>query len=62
MVLAAVSHIASGHGSPAHALKYASLYLALLFIGPGRYSLDYLLGRFRLSRTLANENLLPPDA
>lgn len=45
MSMAAVSHIASGCGSPAHALKYASLYLAFLFIGPGKYSLDYLLSR-----------------
>jgi putative oxidoreductase len=45
MAMAAVSHIASGRGSPAHALKYASLYLAFLFIGPGKYSLDHLLSR-----------------
>ncbi|MFC1547825.1 DoxX family protein [Candidatus Neomarinimicrobiota bacterium] len=50
MVLAAVSHIASGRGSPAHALKYASLYLAVLFTGPGKYSLDYLLNRIKQSQ------------
>jgi putative oxidoreductase len=62
MMMAAVSHIASGRGNPAHALKYASLYLALLFIGPGKYSLDHLLGRFNQSRTIKEKSPLPPEA
>ncbi len=47
MVMASVSHIASGRGSPGNALKNASLFLSLLFIGPGKYSLDELIRRKR---------------
>lgn len=45
MVVAATHHIVSGQGSPSHAVKNAGLFAGLLFIGPGRYSLDHLLAR-----------------
>ncbi|MDA2938257.1 DoxX family protein [Acidobacteria bacterium AH-259-A15] len=41
MVMASVSHYASGRGNPGHAVKNASLFLALIFTGPGKYSLDH---------------------
>lgn len=50
MIMASVSHIASGRGSPAHPLKNATLFLSLLFIGPGKYSLDELIRRRRQSK------------
>ncbi|MDH3497343.1 MAG: DoxX family protein [Gemmatimonadota bacterium] len=43
MVVATNSHLATGQGSPAHAFKNAWLFLGLLFVGPGRYSVDHWL-------------------
>ena len=45
MFVATVNHIATGRGSPAHAFKNAWLFAGLFLIGPGRYSVDYLLAR-----------------
>lgn len=45
MFVATVNHISTGRGSPAHAFKNASLFAGLFLIGPGRYSLDYVLAR-----------------
>lgn len=39
MVVAASSHIAAGEG-PWHATEMATVFVALLLLGPGRYSLD----------------------
>ena len=50
MIMASLSHIVSGRGSPGHALKYASLFIGLLFIGPGKYSLDEWILRKRQSK------------
>jgi putative oxidoreductase len=43
MVVATTNHIATGQGTPAHAFKNAWLFAGLVLVGPGRYSLDYLL-------------------
>jgi putative oxidoreductase len=47
MVVAAINHYASGRGSPAHSAKNAFLFLGLIFIGPGKYSLDAMINRKR---------------
>ena len=47
MVVATTNHVVSGQGSPAHAFKNAWLFAGLFLTGPGRYSLDHLLGRRR---------------
>jgi len=44
MFVAASSHIAAGEG-PWHATEMATVFVALLLTGPGRYSIDaYLFG------------------
>lgn len=45
MLVAALRHISAGDGfiSYSHSLEAAILFFALLFIGPGRYSLDITL-------------------
>lgn len=40
MIMASISHIATGRGSPGHSLRYAAISLGLIFTGPGKYSLD----------------------
>jgi putative oxidoreductase len=45
MVVATTNHFVTGQGSPAHSLKNAFLFAGLLFIGPGRYSIDALLSK-----------------
>jgi putative oxidoreductase len=40
MIVAATQHIVTGQGSPWHAIEAGVLFLSLIFIGPGRYSLD----------------------
>jgi hypothetical protein len=50
MVVATTNHIATGQGTPAHAFKNAWLFAGLVLVGPGRYSLDYLLAS-RAERT-----------
>jgi len=47
MFMASVSHLASGRGNPGHAVKNTFLFLGLIFIGPGKYSLDALIARNR---------------
>lgn len=44
MIVAASMHIATGQGSPWHAIEAGVLFLSLIFIGPGAYSLDAVLG------------------
>ncbi|WP_133273050.1 DoxX family protein [Hymenobacter radiodurans] len=45
MIMAAIMHISKGDGFAgySHAVESAFVFLGLLFIGPGRYSLDRLL-------------------
>ncbi len=46
MLMASISHFASGRGTPAHAFKNLWVVLGLFYIGPGRYSLDaWIAGR-----------------
>lgn len=40
MAVAASMHIITGNGSPELALIYGTVWVALFFTGPGRYSLD----------------------
>jgi putative oxidoreductase len=43
MFVAMVNHYASGRGSPAHAAKNMFVFLGLIFVGPGKYSLDAMI-------------------
>ncbi len=47
MMVASIRHIATGRGNPAHAFKNTWLFLGLLFVGPGTYSLDDWIRRKR---------------
>ena len=47
MMVAATNHIVTGQGTPAHAFKNAFLFGGLIFVGPGRYSLDHLVAVWR---------------
>jgi len=49
MIVATTNHWVTGQGTPSHSFKNAWLFVGLLFIGPGRYSLDHLLAQ-RFSR------------
>lgn len=40
MLIAMISHISSGQGSPGNAFKNLSLFIGAYFIGPGKYSID----------------------
>jgi putative oxidoreductase len=42
MIVAFSSHVAAGEG-PWHAIEMATVFVALLVTGPGRYSVDALL-------------------
>lgn len=43
MLVASLFHINTGQGTPAHTLKNMFVLVGLLFIGPGKYSLDALI-------------------
>ena len=43
MAVAANMHVVTGRGGPAHPLKNAFFLTGLLFVGPGKYSLDALI-------------------
>ena len=45
MVVATIRHTSTGQGTPAHTAKNAAVFLGMLFIGPGKYSLDALLSK-----------------
>lgn len=45
MLVATNMHIVTGRGGPAHALKNAFFLAGLIFIGPGKYSLDAMISR-----------------
>jgi putative oxidoreductase len=53
MVIATISHMATGQGTPAHAFKNAWLFAGLVLLGPGRYSLDHFLTRRNVRATAA---------
>lgn len=40
MFVAWTGHIASGQGTPAHAFKNMMVFIGLVFVGGGRYSID----------------------
>jgi len=40
MIVATTRHIVTGQGTPAHAFKNAWVFVGLLFVGPGKYSVD----------------------
>lgn len=40
MLVAMINHIVTGRGSPAHAFKNSTLFVGLMLIGPGKYSVD----------------------
>jgi len=44
MTVAANMHIQTGNGSPETALLYGIVFLALVFVGPGKYSVDEMMG------------------
>lgn len=50
MIVATTNHFVTGQGTPAHAFKNAWVLAGILFVGPGRYSLDHLLARRRRIR------------
>lgn len=56
MIVAATRHIVSGQGSPLHAIEAGVLFLSLIFIGPGRYSIDAWL----VSRKASPSRPRPP--
>jgi putative oxidoreductase len=43
MLIATVQHIVTGQGTPAHSFKNMWVLLGLVFIGPGRYSVDHMI-------------------
>jgi putative oxidoreductase len=43
MIVAASNHIVTGRGNPGHAVKNVALFIGLMLIGPGKYSLDYVI-------------------
>jgi len=47
MFVATVNHLVSGRGSPGHAFKNFWLFVGLMMVGPGRYSIDALWSRKR---------------
>lgn len=47
MIVAMTNHFVTGQGTPAHAIKNAFVAAGAIFVGPGRYSLDYLISRRR---------------
>ena len=44
MSMAATMHVMTGNGSPELAIIYGIVFFSLIFIGPGRYSLDAYYG------------------
>lgn len=52
MIVATTMHIVTGQGGPAHSLKMAFVFAGLIFIGPGRYSLDSWIYRRLKTTTL----------
>ncbi|MEE2876657.1 MAG: DoxX family protein [Candidatus Neomarinimicrobiota bacterium] len=40
MFVAAYGHVVTGKGSPELAFVYGAIFMTIMFIGPGRYSLD----------------------
>src|SRR5690606_23399692 len=57
MTVAANMHIVTGQGGPAHAMKNAFFFFGLLFVGPGRFSLDAMLSRRRTGERPSPETL-----
>ena len=47
MVMATVQHMVTGQGTPAHSFKNIWVFVGLLAIGPGRFSVDRYLSERR---------------
>ena len=47
MFTAAVNHIVTGQGTPAHAIKNMFVLVGFFSIGPGRYSVDQVIAERR---------------
>jgi putative oxidoreductase len=56
MFVAWVMHVTTGRGTPGHAFKNMWVALGLVFLGPGRYSVDAWLARRRPSIEIPNES------
>ena len=50
MFVATVNHHVTGQGTPAHAFKNFWVFVGLLAIGPGRFSVDHLIATRRRAR------------
>jgi len=50
MVMATVNHHVTGQGTPAHSFKNIWLFVGLMAIGPGRFSLDHIRERRRAAK------------
>lgn len=53
MVMATIADYASGRGNPGNALTFGGVLVGLIFIGPGKYSLDAMIQRRLKSKTLS---------
>jgi putative oxidoreductase len=49
MTMATIQHVTTGQGTPAHAFKNAWVFLGLMLIGPGRWSIDAWIQGWRWS-------------
>ena len=47
MLMATISHYASGRGNPGNAVKFLFVFVGLFIIGPGKYSVDEWLSKKR---------------
>ncbi len=45
MFVATVNHHVTGEGTPAHSFKNIWVFVGLMALGPGRYSVDHILQR-----------------
>jgi putative oxidoreductase len=51
MLVAGSMHIINDAGSPAHAVKNMVVFIGMIFVGPGRYSVDHWLAERGKTKT-----------